>query len=993
MRRYYLFLAAFLLSVFFADASGVFAQTSTHKKSKRISTKHKKTAIAKKHAKEGIKEESSKEIDREAGGEEEEANRDFYIRRAWPNEYIDPQDYLNALEQARKMPVFKRYGAKGSSTLELHEWKQIGPYNVGGRITSLATHPTDSNTFYAGAASGGLWKTSDHGKSWMSLTDTFAMLPIGAVAIDPVNPNTIYIGQGESNNSGDSYPGYGMWKSTDAGTTWKYLGLGSTQYIAKILIDPKNTNTLYVAAPGPVSLSDTNRGLYKSTDGGTTWTKVLMMKYQINRRVPVIDVAMNPLNSNEIAVFGWDRNTSNMFGTNSGIWYSSNAGSNWKRLDTMANIGLPNGVKLVRQSRGCLLWVASQNVSKLYAAFSITDTNNITHQVTDANFSGLYVATDPLSSWTQLQDSSLKIPYGIIGPDSVNLLYRQGGYNFYLAANPRNSNEIYIGGIDVHRSTDGGVSFTDITTAYSKYFTNDRTQHSDQHALAFTSAESADDLLLGSDGGVFSTKDFGKTWEQLKGLPITMFYRVEPWRPAMANLGDKITVEQLKVFGGTQDNGSVGHGFTDTTDWNWINRGDGGVAISHPTDPEKLITSIQLGRIHVKVSLDSLYPNLGHDPNGMKSDPSLKTPWREITNLLLWGPNKLTDTTEPTSFISPVVLDDKAPNELYTGRLHIYKALIDYNNPLNTKWYKWSDQLGGSTVSPKNWGYGNLDCIAIGPRDEKGRPMLWTGGYTSANLWRTVVNTSLAPNDPPTWVRVRGIPSSAVSAIVPDREDSLTAFIAMGGFGSSHVLKTTDGGKTWANISGNLPNAPMNALLIDTFAEQGNSELKNKCLIVASDVGVFVTTDGGVVWSKAGEGLPNLVVNDIKLYKNILVAGTHGRSAWAIDVSHLRAGLNGVSVTMPSQESVVIRSMVPNPVPSNTRTVSVYLDGTSNKINWGTIELIQLETGVTVLSKRIEGSQNRVDLQLPESLASGAYMVRTVINGKKSSSLNVSILH
>lgn len=962
---------------------------------KKKSAKKRKTAAANRH-----EDSNARRVDHHMpppGGGGEEENHDFYRKRALPYDEIDPENYMRALEQARKMPVLG-HGMSKNGTLATFTWKQVGPFNIGGRISAIATHPTDSNIFYVGAACGGLWKTADHGKSWQSLTDTFAMLPIGAVALDPSNAQTIYLGQGESNSSGDSYPGYGLWKSVNDGHSWSYMGLGKTQYISKILFDPNNSNTLYLSAPGPNSLTDSNRGLFKSVDGGQNWTKVLSVRTTGSKYVPIIDFAINPLNGSELVAASWDK--SNGFegssGPASGLWHSTDAGAHWKRIDTL-NTNLPNGVKLKFMGRSCVMWVNDGGSAKLYAAFSITDTNAVTKLQYDQNFYGLYSATDPEGQWTQLQDKSLKIPYsGQLGPDSVNPLFRQGGYNFYLAQNPRNAKEIYLGGIDVQRSTDGGKSFFDITNAYIKYFQNDRTQHSDQHGLAFSAA--ANDLLVVSDGGVFSTKNYGQTWEQLKGLPITMFYSVEPWRGALAHFGESVPIDSVKIFGGTQDNGSVAHGFTDTTDWNWINRGDGGVAISHPTDAQKIYTSIQLGRIYLKTSLDSLYPNLSYDPNGIKpTSPS--TVWREVSHSLLFGPNRATDTNECAAFIAPVALDERSPNEIYTARLHIYRGVVDYSNPLNTRWYRWSPQIGGYSADSTSWAYGNLDCIGIGPRDASGRPMLWGGGFayttnsigaTIDNLWRTHVEPGLGPNDPPTWIKAHGgLPSVDVTSIVPDRSDSMLAYATTSSYGNGHVYMTSNGGKTWKNIGTGLPDAPASALVIDSIAEHGNPALKNKCLIVANDVGVYVTTNGGTSWSLLGEGMPKLVVGDLKQYKNLLIAGTHGRSAWAMDISGLSIPFDAVAehAATANAPQVLVN---PNPLHAGASTITVTLRNVKQSGQQAQLQLIEVETGKIILTEKITGS--KASLRIPEGISAGAYFISLTVDGTQVASRSVSVL-
>jgi hypothetical protein len=592
----------------------------------------------------------------------------------------------------------------------------------------------------------------------------------------------------------------------------------------------------------------------------------------------------------------------------------------------------------------------------------------------------------------------MRIPYGVNGPDSANILFRQGDYDFYLASNPSHPNELYIGGIDVFRSSDYGRTFKDITIAYSRYLNDDRSQHSDQHALAFSASKTGSDLLLGSDGGVFNTTDFGNSWVQMKGLPITMFYAVEPWWPSLDHMQGPLQATDLKVFGGTQDNGTVGHGFSVNADWDWINRGDGGVAVANITDSTKLFTSAQQGQLFYRVSLDSLKPNLKYDLTAAFDTINYNTQWHQFSADLLKGPNAITDSTEPCAFIPPMLLDNSTGSDIYTGRVHVYHAKLDYPNKTVT-WQQWSPVIAGYLSVPKTWYYGEIDCLAFGPKDASGRPMLWEGGSMvtggfGPSLYRTVVNPTRSLDSAPTWIRItNGLPQNAVSAIIPDRSDSLTAFVAFSGFTAHHIYKTTNGGKNWINASGNLPNAPVDALLIDTLAEGGNHALKNYCMIAAMDVGVFVTTDGGTTWSRLGTGMPNIVVHDIKLYKNWLIAGTDGRSAWALDVSSLQATAGVAKNEATSNVAPTIASLWPNPINPGQREISVSIQNIGLGVGNVAFRLVEVATGrTTTLRAQDRLTQTNIVLHLPANLASAAYIVRMDINGVPISSMRMNVL-
>jgi photosystem II stability/assembly factor-like uncharacterized protein len=910
------------------------------------------------------------------GSSGEDRNLDWYYKRAFPNEFIDPDAYPNALAQARKLPI---YGKGKFSTMANDQWQQIGPYSIGGRITSLATHPTDSNTFYAGAAAGGLWKTTDHGHSWVSLTDTFSAISVGCITIDPHDGNTVYIGMGECNGSADSYPGNGLWRSLDGGQSWKLLGLEKSQYISKVIVDPTDKNIIYAALVGPNKVADSNRGVWKSIDYGATWSRVLLVRSNPKTTtISVTDLAMNPIDHNDIVAALLDK-----YGNDSltGLWRTIDGGGSWKRIDGLSP-SYPNGATEKRLGRTSIFWANTPGTPTLYSVMTKTDVNAITGSATDENLFGVFKTTDPEGTWIKLIDSTYRIPYKGNNVDSADLFYRQGGYNNFLVGHPTRPNEIYVGGIDVIRTTDGGTSWTNITNAYPAYFSNDRTQHSDQHSLAFTCAASGDDLLNGQDGGVFNTRDYGKTWNRVEGLPITMFYHLEAWSAGMASqpVSDPNT---LKLFGGTQDNGSVAKGFSSNPDWDWINRGDGGFAQEDPNNKNHLITSLQLGKIFFRTTLDSLRPNLFSDAGNL--DPNAKK-WFDLS--IIAKRRGLTDSTEPCSFIPPVILDKQRGNEVFSGKTRLYRAKLSFSDPDSlTVIQPWSPQLTGVTNNPKQWFYGgDVEAVALGPRDPNGRPMIWMGGMNSTRsangqlsgatgLWRTAYDPSLHQDSMPNWIKITtGLPFGIVSSIVCDRSDSLTAFASMTSYNAvKHLYKTINGGKNWLSISGTgstaLPNAPLNAFVIDSLAENGDPSKKNQCIIVAMDVGVFVTTDGGKSWAQLGEGLPNLVVGSLTMYKNWLIAGTHGRSAWALDVSGLQAK-SGVE-RQYVDNTFKITSISPNPAKD---VIKVTLEGNTTQSDVK-LEFIDMN-GNTILRSNARESQSSVTI--PAEVPSGTYMLRAI---------------
>jgi hypothetical protein len=943
-----------------------------------------------------------------AGHDGDERDDWFYRRRAWPNQTIDPAFYPNALAQAAKMPVLSNHIGKDGA-LAVMQWQSIGPNSIDGRITCIATHPTDSNTYYVGAAAGGLWKTTDHGGNWTCVTDTFGSLSIGCVTMDPTQPETLYIGLGECNGSADSYPGDGLWKTTDGGNSWQYLGFAAAEYIAKVLIDPRNHEQLFVAIPGPSSLSDTNRGVFRSTNGGASWDRQLsggVITDTISHspltvdifRTGFIDIAMNPQNSGEVVAAAWDHSmtiSSEYFnpgsgsgGINTGIYRSEDTGNTWVRMDTIASSGLPNGENFKVLGRIALLWPESSgnalSQDYLYAAYIRNDTDPISHYVIDENFEGLYRSSDEGVTWVKMLDSTIKIPMGgIQNKDSANITNSQGGYDFFLAAGPTPASgnpDIYLGGIDIFRSTNAGQSWNDITDSYSQYYAKDnRGQHSDQHGLAFTAATSGNDMIVVSDGGVFGTRDFGTTWSQTKGLPITMFYSIEPWTPGMAGTPTTISASDLKVMGGTQDNGTVAHGFTASSqsfgtdsDFAWINQGDGGMSLSYPSDTNRMITSAATGAIFARNTLDSLVPNPlgGHD-----TTHDTLPRWHTLSYRLLYGSHALTDTNESAGFVIPLALDSERPTDLYTGRCHVYHAVLDWNDLENTKWYTWSPVIAGDLTDDSLWYAGDIETIALGPRDASGNPMIWAAGsgLGGSEVWRTIVNPARADTVAPKWESKKlGVPAVNVAQILPDRSDSLTAFLCTSAASKvDHVMKTTNGGTRWTDISGNLPEAPVSAIVIDTLAEDGNPLLKNQAIIAATDVGVFMTTNGGLAWARLGTGLPSVVIGDIKIYKNMLIAATHGRSLWALDISGIQAAPSIVQTQAGSTAPRI--SIFPNPVMGG-ESFSVSVSGNDQPIT--ACRLIEESSGHEFEAQLVTNSDGSYGLTPASGISSGAYMVQ-----------------
>jgi len=462
-----------------------------------------------------------------------------------------------------------------SATFGTLEARHLGPGTMSGRISAIDGVAADEGkTIYVGAAGGGVWKTTNAGASFKSVFDKYTQ-SIGAIAIDQKNKNTVYVGTGESNMRNSVSIGDGLYKTTDGGDNWSRVGLDSTEHIAKIAIDPSNSNILYVAAPGPLWSDSKHRGLYKSTDAGKTWDKILY----ISEKAGVADVSIDPANPNIVYATSWEfRRLPYLFnsgGTGSGIWKSLDAGKTWKELSN----GLP--AKPFGRVALALAPSAPQNL------LAIVESKN----------TGLYISADGGETWKQQSAP-------------MNVTARP----FYFAAiaiDPTDPKRVYRPGFTFSYSTDGGYSFADASS-------DGGWMHSDMHAIWINPAN-RNHLLVGTDGGVYMSLDRGATWMFMQNLPVGQFYHV-----------DHDLKDPYNVYGGLQDNGSwvapsSKPGGVMVGDWKAIYGGDGFWVTPDPTDPEYAYAESQGGDVN-RINLRTM-KNVSIRPQTADAKEKLRWNW------------------------------------------------------------------------------------------------------------------------------------------------------------------------------------------------------------------------------------------------------------------------------------------------------------------------------------------------------------------------------
>jgi photosystem II stability/assembly factor-like uncharacterized protein len=409
-----------------------------------------------------------------------------------------------------------------SATFGMMKARQLGPAVTGGRITALEGVNNEPRTLYIGTAGGGVWKTTNAGVSFEPIFDKYCQ-SIGAIAIDQQHPKTIYAGTGESNMRNTVSIGDGLFKTTDGGENWSRIaGFDSTEHISKIIIDPKNSDIVYVSCPGPLWSDSKNRGLYKSTDGGKTFTKILY----VNEKTGCADIALDPVNTETIYASTWEFRrlpySFNSGGNGSGMFKSTDAGKTWTEM----NKGLPK-----KPFGRAAITLAPSEPNKLIA-------------IVEAEKTGLYMSNDGGANWKE--QSAI-----------VNVVSRPF-YFSCLVIDPKDAKRVYRPGFGFSYSDDGGNSFAD----------GGGSVHSDHHAL-WINPQYTNQMYLGTDGGVYMSTDRGASWILLASLPVPQFYHV-----AIDNK------TPYNVYGGLQDNGSwiapsqAAFGIKNA-DWKFINGGDG----------------------------------------------------------------------------------------------------------------------------------------------------------------------------------------------------------------------------------------------------------------------------------------------------------------------------------------------------------------------------------------------------------------------------------
>lgn len=756
--------------------------------------------------------EQTEMLAREIGALRRRLDREFYSD-------ADPQQRLAAYDRHVQM--------KDSSLFKDLKWQFVGPTNISGRMTDVAVPlPRGKNyVFYAAAASGGVWKTTNEGTTWKPVFEHAASTSIGDVTVAPSDARIVWVGTGEANIFRSSMAGAGVYKSTDAGETWTHMGLAGTHTIPRIVIHPTNPDIVYVASSGHEWTYNEERGVYKTVDGGTTWEKVLY----INDRTGAIDLVMDPVDPHILYAATWQRIRKRWHDprnepdyTGSGVHKTTDGGTTWTEINT----GLPPA-----HFRGRIgLDVCRTKPDVVYAFIDNYEPESADRGQTDsygrARQGGIkgaevYRSDDKGQTWRKVSESNR----------AYRRLCATYGWVFgQIRVDPNDDNTVYVLGVPLTVSRDGGKTISTL-----------RGMHADHHALLID-PDNSQYLVNGNDGGIVISYDGGKNWRNFNDLiPAVQFF----------NIGYDMD-SPFRVYGSIQDHGSY-RGIVD------LQRGRDRIApvkfepapgwegSSHavdPTDPNTVYAAGFYGNIYRQDMRTGERTDIM--PKAAEGEQPLRGQW-----------------------VAPFILSPHNPRVLYHGMNYLFRSWdrgdkfekispdLTFNNP---------DRQGDipyqtlTTISESPF---ELGVIYVGTDD--GRVHVTRDGGTK---WDEI--TTGIPRD--RWI----------SRIVASRYDKGTVFMAQNGKRNDdfrpYLWKSTDYGATWHSLVGDIPCGPINVVREDPK--------RPDVLYVGTDLGVYVTVDGGVKWQVLANNLPTTFVHDLIIHPrdDIMVIATHGRGMYALDV-------------------------------------------------------------------------------------------------------------
>ena len=715
--------------------------------------------------------------------------------------------------------------------------RSIGPAVMGGRITAIDAVAKDPRIIYVGTAGGGLWKTTNGGITFKPIFDKYTM-SIGTITIDQNNPDTVWVGTGETNVRNSVSVGTGLYKTEDGGKTWKFMGFKNSERIAKVVVHPGDSKIVYVCVMGHLWNDHKERGVYKTEDGGKTWKRLLY----VNEKTGCADLVIDPQEPDVLYASMWQFRRLPWFfnsgGPGSGLYRTKDGGKTWKKLTR----GLPEG-PLGRIA----LAIAPSRPATLYA------------KVEAKKGSGLYRSDDMGENWRKMNDTiAVKMrPF----------------YFASLTVDPTDHRRVYVAGLMLAVSRDGGKSFNFL-------FENMGT-HPDLHSI-WVNPKDPNNVMVGTDGGVYESTNKGVTFRFLNNLPVSQFYHV--WYDMEV---------PYNVYGGLQDNGAwygpsnsfTGQGIKNS-EWKNVGGGDGFYVFPHPKDPDIVYYSWQEGNLE-RFNRRTLETKDIKPMPVSKDEPEYRFNWD-----------------------AAVALSHHDPDTIYIGAQFLFKSTnrgdtwekispdLTTNDPAKLQ----QEKSGGLT--PDVTGAENHCTIVTISESPLDKNIIWVG-TDDGNLqitrdggkhWENVVKN------------VPGIPANTwVSSVEASHFDPAVAYVTFDGHRTGdmkpYVYKTTDYGKTWI---------PLTTDSIEGYCHVVREDLKNpNLLFLGTEFGLYISVDGGKQWARI-KSIPEVAVRDIAIHprEHDLLLATHGRGIMIIDdITALRSLnqeiLEAPAAVLPSRPAIM----------------------------------------------------------------------------------------
>src|SRR5262245_15117580 len=725
-------------------------------------------------------------------------------------------------------------------------FRPIGPAGMSGRISDLAVYEANPAIFYVGTAHGGVWKTTNAGTTFEAQFQDKGLIAIGDVTVSQSNPDLVWVGTGESNNRQSTSWGDGVYKSTDGGRTYHFVGLKASQHINRILIDPRNNDIVFVAATGPLFGSGGDRGIFRTIDGGKNWKQVL----KVDDDTGANDLVMDPTNNQILNASTYQRRRSaccmNGGGPGSGLWKSTDGGETWTRL---SGGGWPDGplgrigFDMYRKRPGIMYAViegqqpqggrgrgAGANPDEEPAVQPGRSTNAT--GVTNNSATGLYRSDDAGTTWRKVNDENPRPMY-----------FSQ------VRIDPNDPDVVIYGGVGLHFSNDAGKNVhVDITES----------THDDVHAIWIDPANS-NHVLIGNDGGLAVSYDQARTWQFFPNVPVGLFYHVSVDNATPYNICGGMQ-DNYSWCGPSQVRGTVGIA---NYEWKTVQGGYGFVAIQDPNDYRIAYSESQDGNM---VRIDRVTgETISIRPQPAAGEPPIRWNW---------------DT--------PLYLSPNNPSVIFAAGNRVYRSS---NRGLN-----W-EALGADLTSNAN----RDDIVTMGVKGIDVR-ISRNDGIQS---WPTIISFSESPKHPTvlyagtddghlqvsreagrTWTdvmdKVPGIPKGSwVSEVQASRFEEGRAYATFDNHRindfETHVFQSDDFGQSWRSIAGNLKGE-----VIKTITE----DIKNPdVLYIGAETGLFITVDHGKTWTRPKGNLPTVRIDEITIHprENAMVLATHGRALWILD--------------------------------------------------------------------------------------------------------------